>query len=548
MARAGNIIGGKYRLSELIGEGSMGAVWRAQHETLDRPFAIKLLKHCSDDVNRLEHRFFAEARLAAAVRHRFVVDMVDYGITDEGTPYMVMEYLDGVSLATRLMKGPRLGVRELLRLMHQALSGLDAVHRAGVLHRDLKPENIVLCPDGGDVVAKIVDFGISRELDRPDRGPAKTGMRLTIPGTTLGTPWYMAPEQAQALSTVDQRSDVYAAGIVIYEALAGRLPYDHEETHMVLLMVSAGGAAPLSSHRPDLPNAVSDVIARAMALDPGARFASAAAMANAIEGLIPMVAVSAECRLRGEVGLLNATKTPPLPELGGQHRETRKKSRWQSPRVAPATLPRRRGTNVAAETAHFGQIAAPDLRSVEDARAESGLHARPDPAPLSRAPTLPMALARVGIARMPGRPLLIGAGTALLAGTLAIAMWMRPAGGGPSLERSQARRPALELELPVVVSARADRDGVASRANDARIVMAARPDRAAVPSRPGALTPHKATTATGGGALLSTQVNTLSTMVTAPGLTPPAGGPAEPESRPKRRARRPPEMFRQPDF
>src|SRR4029453_6818833 len=129
----------KYRLTDLIGEGSMGSVWRAVHETFSRPFAVKFLKDYGPPAALLEERFLNEARLAAAVRHRFVVDMVDFGITDEGTPYMVMEYLEGESLAARLASPQPMPVHALLTIMGQALTGLEAVHQTGVIHRDFKP-------------------------------------------------------------------------------------------------------------------------------------------------------------------------------------------------------------------------------------------------------------------------------------------------------------------------------------------------------------------------------------------------------------------------
>jgi hypothetical protein len=307
MARAGNLVGGKYRLFDLIGEGSMGAVWKAVHETLDRPFAVKFLKDYEDNAARLEDRFLVEARLSAAVRHPNIVDVLDYGRTDEGTPYIVMEYLDGVSLGTRLRQLPGLPVGDLLRIVQQALHGLAAVHEAGILHRDLKPDNIVLYPERNRLVAKLVDFGISRQVrSRPDE-------RLTSPGTTVGTPWYMAPELVQARPTVDLRSDLYSMGVILYEALTGSVPYQHDELQMVLLKVSAGGATPLAQLRPDLPGALCQMIDRSMALDPEKRFATAADFASALHAVARLVPAAATCRLRDDHCHVSALPRPRAP-------------------------------------------------------------------------------------------------------------------------------------------------------------------------------------------------------------------------------------------
>jgi serine/threonine protein kinase len=303
MPTESNLLGGKYRLLERIGEGSMGSVWKAMHETLERPFAVKFLKDYEVDSVRLEDRFLAEARVSAAVRHRCIVDVVDFGRSEEGTPYMVMELLEGASLGWRLMQSDPPPVLEVLSILQQALAGLEAVHRAGIVHRDLKPENIVLVCDEGEIVAKVIDFGISRSqptkaiTNLTGRGTA-SGLRLTMPGTTVGTPWYMAPEQAQALPTMDHRVDIYAAGVILYEACAGQLPFEHEDMHMLLLLVAAGGARPLSVYRPDLPASLSDAVARAMDPDPEARYASAAEFAATLREVAREISADALCLQR----------------------------------------------------------------------------------------------------------------------------------------------------------------------------------------------------------------------------------------------------------
>jgi serine/threonine protein kinase len=310
MPRTGNIVGGKYRLVEPLGEGSMGSVWLAEHQTLSCPFAVKFLKD-HEAGHRVEDRFLAEARLAASVRHPFVVAVLDQGRTDEGTPYMVMEYLDGVSLGTRLRVGPALAVTELLHVVEQALAGLAAVHGAGILHRDLKPDNVMLCRGAsatGPLVAKLVDFGISRRLPRSsDAMPEGSTGRLTRPGTTVGTPLYMAPELVRALPSVDERSDLYAVGVILYEALTGRAPYQHDDLQTLLALMAAGGAPPVSVLRPELPVALSDLVMRAIASDPAARFVSADELAAALRDVAEAIPPGALCQL---------TEQPPVHTVG----------------------------------------------------------------------------------------------------------------------------------------------------------------------------------------------------------------------------------------
>ena len=284
MARVGNLIGGRYRLVEQIGHGSMGSVWKAVHETLGRPFAVKFLKQygVEDDGELAQERFLREARLAAAVSHRFVVGVLDFGMTDEATPYIVMEYLPGESLGARLRRSPAMGVRELARLMAQTLLGLEAVHQAGVVHRDMKPDNVILVPEAGGVVAKVVDFSISRPEPGVARGGHGRPTTLTIPGTTVGTPWYMSPEQASGIGPIDRRSDIYSVGVMLYECLAGDVPYDGPDIDAVLLAVARADAPPIYDRHPEFGAALSEVIARAMRLAPDQRFDSAARMAEAL--------------------------------------------------------------------------------------------------------------------------------------------------------------------------------------------------------------------------------------------------------------------------
>ena len=216
----GRVLLGRYRIVAPVGQGGMGTVWRGIHLRVGRQVAIKVLDERFLDNDAIVERFGREARAASAIQHPGIVEVLDLDRTDEGVPFIVMEYLDGETLGTRLGNRSRLTQAETVELMSELLSALDAAHEHGVVHRDLKPENIILVPRArGEETVKILDFGISHKLD-------ERVTQLTMAGAVLGTPHYMAPEQAKGDSQVDGRADVYAAGVLMYECLTGDVPFD----------------------------------------------------------------------------------------------------------------------------------------------------------------------------------------------------------------------------------------------------------------------------------------------------------------------------------
>jgi serine/threonine protein kinase len=219
----GEVLASRYRVEHRLGEGAMGVVYKARHVKVGRPFAVKVLHPNLLTDSKIEQRFEREAELAGRLRHPNVIGVVDVGETAEGFRYMVMDYVEGKDLAALLVEAPMPPPR-IIRLVRQMLEGLYHAHQQGLIHRDFKPENVIVEKDThGDEVPRIVDFGIAILREGGD-SPDSPG-RLTTNGLVLGTPHYMAPEQAVA-DPVDHRIDLFAMGIVVYEMLSGRLPFD----------------------------------------------------------------------------------------------------------------------------------------------------------------------------------------------------------------------------------------------------------------------------------------------------------------------------------
>ncbi|HEX5661517.1 MAG TPA: protein kinase [Polyangiales bacterium] len=313
----GTIVGGKYRLSRALGEGSMGSVWAAVHEVLGREVAIKFLRQSFEDANTAAARFAAEARAAALVKHRFVVDVFDFGVTDTGASYMVQELLQGRPLSELLTDGPAWSARDAVRFMMDCLSGLSAVHERGIVHRDLKPENIFVIPDVEGSFPKLLDFGISKSADpgrertpkRPSlRAPGKG--RLTAFGATLGTPAYMSPEQLRNLSSLDARADLYSLGVVFYEWLAGHCPYASNSNFAELVeQIESRSMTLLEELRPDIGPELCAVVTRALDPDREQRYGSALEMRSALAQTLSLLP-EASTRVQRETQ--PSVRLPPL--------------------------------------------------------------------------------------------------------------------------------------------------------------------------------------------------------------------------------------------
>lgn len=236
----GRILAGKYRLIDELGRGGMGSVWRADHVQLRSSVAVKLIDPVLAETREGQSRFLREARAAGSLRSTHVVSVFDYGV-DEGTPFLVMELLEGESLASRLEKRGRLSLTEVQAIMKQVARGLTKAHSAGIVHRDLKPENIFITSEGDSEVVKVLDFGIAKV----DANIAVSVQTQT--GMVLGTPYYMSPEQAEGRRELDARSDVWSLGVIVFECILGKRPFDGDNLAQIILAICAD-PMPIPSH------------------------------------------------------------------------------------------------------------------------------------------------------------------------------------------------------------------------------------------------------------------------------------------------------------
>lgn len=275
------VIDGKFRIVRLLGQGGMGAVYEGVHLLIHRRVAIKVLHAAVVQHREAALRFEREAQAAGRIGSKHIVEVLDLGQLPSGARYMVMEFLEGESLGTRLERQHFLSPVELYPIVTQLLDGLGAAHRAGIVHRDLKPDNVFLQNNDGKAdFVKLLDFGISKFGD----SLGDSGLSMTQTGAVMGTPFYMAPEQARGARAVDHRADIYAAGVIMYECLTGRVPFNASSFNELLFKIALEEPPPLRSLAPHVDEELAGIVARAMARDPGRRFQSAAELRAALDG------------------------------------------------------------------------------------------------------------------------------------------------------------------------------------------------------------------------------------------------------------------------
>lgn len=285
----GRTIEDKYRIDRLIGRGGMGAVYRAENTRIGKYVAIKILLKGYAKGSEGERRFLREARIAGSIGHPNICEVFDLGTLEDGAPYQVMELLEGGSLASRIKLEGALPIDEVLDISEQVLSALAAAHGRGIVHRDLKPDNVFLhTPSsgrhrghgaeaaGGATQAKLLDFGVSKSL------LGENTLSLTQTGVIVGTPYYLAPEQARGDRGLDHRVDLWAMGVVMYEALTGALPFKADNYNALIVKILQTRPPLPTALRPRLHEPIEAIVMRALAHEPRDRFGSAEEMLAAL--------------------------------------------------------------------------------------------------------------------------------------------------------------------------------------------------------------------------------------------------------------------------
>ncbi|MDQ2646464.1 MAG: serine/threonine protein kinase, partial [Myxococcota bacterium] len=270
------VLAGRYRLERRLEAGGMGTIWRAEHLVLQAPVAVKLIDRQAMPDEDTVDRFLREAKSAAALRSPHVVQILDYGM-DEGSPFIVMELLEGENLAQRLRRIGRLQPAETAKIATQVGRAMTRAHEAGIVHRDLKPENVFLVHNADEEIAKVLDFGVAKV----DSGGLVVEGARTRTGSILGTPYYMSPEQAQGNKTVDARSDLWSLGVIVFECLTGRRPFHSDGLGDLVLQICVRDIT-VPSTVAEVPPGFDAWFARAVERDPDKRFQTAREMTDAL--------------------------------------------------------------------------------------------------------------------------------------------------------------------------------------------------------------------------------------------------------------------------
>jgi eukaryotic-like serine/threonine-protein kinase len=309
---------GSYRITRELSAGGMGQVYAADHTVLGRRAAVKFLRGELSENTEIVQRFFNEAKAATAIRHPGIIEVFDFGYTDQGRAYIIMELLDGEPLSQRIARGP-LPEGDAAQIARGIASALVAAHDKGIVHRDLKPDNIFLIPDPDLPLGerpKVLDFGIAKLGDHMPKD-----LRHTVTGALIGTPLYMAPEQARAAATIDARADLYSLGCILYEMLVGAPPFAAEGAGELIALHMFG--------KPELPSArganvtpeLQTITMRLLEKEPRDRFESAAALVDALGRLLQRMNVRVSTPLPVAAPVTTLVVAPParsnLPLIAG---------------------------------------------------------------------------------------------------------------------------------------------------------------------------------------------------------------------------------------
>lgn len=308
----GALLAGRYRIGRLLATGGMGAVFAAQHVELGEPVAIKVLlpEVMTEGSGEAQARFEREAWAASKIKSEYVVRVIDVGRLVNGTPFIVMEYLDGVDLSDVLRQHGPLEIEQAVELVLQACEALAEAHALGIYHRDLKPSNLFCVRRSDGLLAiKLLDFGISK-LARAHGGDVE--LRLTATAATLGTPLYMAPEQMRSGKLADERSDIWSLGVILYELSTGELPYTAESLAELAVKIATERPVAMRTRRRAVPAGLDSIVTRCLAKDSAGRYHDVAELARALVSFGPPRSAAHAERAQRIVQVSRQRSTPAL--------------------------------------------------------------------------------------------------------------------------------------------------------------------------------------------------------------------------------------------
>jgi serine/threonine protein kinase len=344
--REGDLVAGKYRVEGVIGVGGMGVVVSARHEQLGQRVAIKVVRDLALRNDDAVQRFLREARAAVKLKSEHAARVLDVGTLDTGAPYMVMEFLDGSDLGRVLEERGPVSIELAAEWVAQACEALAEAHAAGIVHRDLKPQNLFLARMvGGTSKVKVLDFGVSKSIETLTSGPGA----LTSTRSMLGSPLYMAPEQMRSSRDVDARVDVWALGVVLFELLTQRCPFEADAMPELCLKVVSDPPQRLSAFRPDVPEAMALVIERCLEKNADQRFSNAAELASALEPFIPPGSRGVVERARLAIATMQP-QTPVRSGVPGMERTMRSGKEPVRTDPTPSAWGSKRGAHLAPKT------------------------------------------------------------------------------------------------------------------------------------------------------------------------------------------------------